>query len=226
MWRLAVATLRFRRTGQPAAFVAMALGTAIVLACGGLMETGIRTAVPAQRLAAAPVVVTGNQAYQLPRASPASEEDPGSATLAERVRVGAGLAGTIQAVPGVVKAVGEVSFPAAVLTGGQPVAGAAQPQGHNWASAALTPYSLRAGVAPAQPGQVVLDAALAQRSAAAVGDRVRVAAGGTTGTYRVTGVAAAGCLPGAYLGRWLLGRLAAAGRSRRRWHSARAGFRR
>src|SRR5215468_8680828 len=84
MWRLAFATLRFRRTGQVAAFVAMALGTAIVLACGGLMETGIRTAVPPQQLAAAAVVVTGNQAYQLPRASPASEEedDPGSATLA------------------------------------------------------------------------------------------------------------------------------------------------
>jgi len=191
MWRLAVATLRFRRTGEVAAFVAMALGTAIVLACGGLMETGIRTAVPPQRLAAAAVVVTGNQAYQLPRASPASEEDgPGSATLAERVRVDAGLVGTVQAVPGVVKAVGEVSFPAAVLTDGQPVAGATQPQGHNWASAVLTPYSLRAGVAPARPGQVVLDAALAQRSAVAVGDRVQVAAGGTTGTYQVTGVAA------------------------------------
>jgi putative ABC transport system permease protein len=192
MWRLAVATLRFRRTGQVAAFVAMALGTAIVLACGGLMETGIRTAVPPQQLAAAAVVVTGNQAYQLPRASLANEEedDPGSATLAERVRVDAGLVGTVQTVPGAVKAVGEVSFPAAVLTDGQPVAGAAQPQGHNWASAALTPYSLRAGTAPARPGQVVLDAALAQRSAVAVGDRVRVAAGGTTGTYRVTGVAA------------------------------------
>jgi len=193
MWRLAVATLRFRRTGQVATFVAMALGTAIVLAYGGLMETGIRTAVPPQRLAAAAVVVTGNQAYQLPRANPADrEEDLGSATLAERVRVGASLISAIQTVPGVAEAVGEVSFPAAVLTDGQPVAGATQPQGHNWASAALTPYSLRAGAAPARPGQVVLDAILAQRSAVAVGDRVRVAAGGTTGTYRVTGVAAAG----------------------------------
>jgi putative ABC transport system permease protein len=191
MWRLAVATLRFRRTGQVAAFVAMALGTAIVLACGGLMETGIRTAVPPQRLAAAAVVVTGNQVYQLPRAGPASEErDAGSAILAERVRVGAGLVGSIEAVPGAAKAVGEVSFPAAVLTEGQPAAGAAQPQGHNWASAALTPYSLLAGAAPAGAGQVVLDASLAQRTAVAVGDRIRVAAGGTTGTYRVTGVAA------------------------------------
>src|SRR5512132_2005577 len=149
----------------------------------GLMETGIRTAVPPQRLAAAAVVVTGNQAYQLPKANPADrEEDPGSATLVERVRVDVGLVNTIQTVPGVAKAVGWVSFPATVLTDGQPVAEAAQPQGHNWASAALTPYSLRAGAAPARPGQVVLDATLAQQSAVAAGDRIRVAAGGTPDT--------------------------------------------
>jgi putative ABC transport system permease protein len=191
MWRLALSTLRYRRTGLVAAFVAMALGTAIVLACGGLMETGIRTAVPPQRLAAAAVVVAGNQAYQLPKAHPANqEEDPGSATMAERVRVDAGLVNILQSLPGAAKVVGEVSFPAAVLTDRQPVSGAAQPQGHDWASAALTPYSLRAGTAPARPGQVVLDAALARRSGAVVGDRVRVAAGGMTGTYRVTGVVA------------------------------------
>jgi putative ABC transport system permease protein len=190
MWRLMLSTLRFRGTGLVATFIAMALGTAIVLACGGLMETGIRTAVPPQRLAAAAVVVTGNQAYRLPKADPANqEEDSESATLVERVRVGAGLVNTIQTVPGVAKAVGAVSFPATVLADGQPVAEGAQPQGHNWASAALTPYSLRAGVAPARPGQVVVDATLAQRSAVAVGDRIRVMAGGTAGTYRVTGVA-------------------------------------
>src|SRR5512132_766841 len=189
MWRLALSSLRYRRIGLVATFIAMALGAAIVLACGGLMETGIRTAVPPQRLAAAAVVVTGNQAYQLPKANPAdTEEHPASATLVDRVRVDVGLVNTIQTVPGVAKAVGWVSFPATVLTDGQPVAEAAQPQGHNWASAALTPYSLRAGAAPARPGQVVLDATLAQQSAVAVGDRIRVAAGGTADTYRVSGV--------------------------------------
>jgi putative ABC transport system permease protein len=191
MWRQALSTLRFRRTGLAATFIAMALGTAIVLACGGLMETGIRTAVPPQRLDAAAVVVTGNQAYQLPKADPTDEEeDPGSATLVERVRVDAGLVTTIQTLPGVAEAVGEVSFPATVLTDGQPVTKAAQPQGHNWASAPLTPYSLRAGAAPARPGQVALDATMAQRSAVAVGDWIRIAVRGMTGTYQVTGVVA------------------------------------
>src|SRR5512132_3318816 len=132
MWRLALAPLRYRRAGLGATFRAMALGTAIVLACGGLMETGIRTAVPPQRLAAAAVVVTGNQTYQLPKANPADkEEDPGSATLVERVRVDAGLVATIQTVPGASKAVGEVSFPATALANGRPAAEATQAQGHN-----------------------------------------------------------------------------------------------
>src|SRR5512132_3993861 len=105
MWRLALSSLRYRRIGLVATFIAMALGAASVLACGGLMETGIRTAVPPQRLAAAAVVVTGNQAYQLPKANPADrEEDPGPATLVERVRVDAGLVATIQTVLGASKA--------------------------------------------------------------------------------------------------------------------------
>jgi putative ABC transport system permease protein len=190
MWRLAVATLRFRRTGLTATFLAMALGTAIVLACGGLMETGVRVAVPPQRLAAAAVVVTGDQAYRLPKADPADpEEDTESATLVERVRVDAGLVNTIQTVPGVARAVGTVSFPAVVLADGRPVAAGPGPQGHDWALAALTPSWLRTGTPPARPGEVVLDATLAQRSNAKVGDRIGVAAGGTTGTYLVTGVA-------------------------------------
>jgi putative ABC transport system permease protein len=189
MWRLAVATLRFRKAGLVATFIAMALGAAIVLACGGLMETGIRAAVPPQRLAAATVVVTGDQSYQLPKADPANDEDTESATLVERVRVDAGLVNTIQRVPWVARAVAEVSFPAIVLADGQPVSEGAHGLGHNWASAALTPYSLRSGAPPVRSGEVVLDTTLARRSAAAVGDPIQVAAGGAIGTYRVAGVA-------------------------------------
>jgi putative ABC transport system permease protein len=189
MWRLAVATLRFRMAGLVAAFIAMALGAAIVLACGGLMESGIRAAVPPQRLAAAAVVVAGDQSYQLPGGNAGDEEDAESATLVERVRVDAGLVSTIQRVPGVADAVGTTSFAAIVLSHGQPATGGVQVQGANWASATLGAYSLRFGAPPARPGEVVLDTALAQRSATTVGSRIRVAAGGTTRTYRVAGIA-------------------------------------
>ncbi|MER5311978.1 FtsX-like permease family protein [Streptomyces sp. NPDC002773] len=42
MFGLALRTLRFRKSGFVASFVALFLGAVIVAACGGLMETGIR----------------------------------------------------------------------------------------------------------------------------------------------------------------------------------------
>ncbi|MFG2247971.1 hypothetical protein [Spirillospora sp. NPDC048823] len=43
MFRLALRTLRFRKGGFAASFAALFLGVVIVTACGGLMESGIRT---------------------------------------------------------------------------------------------------------------------------------------------------------------------------------------
>ncbi|MGH3878355.1 MAG: FtsX-like permease family protein [Actinophytocola sp.] len=179
MLRVALRTLRFRKGAFVATFLAMTFGALIVMACGGLMETGIRTDVPAQRLAAAPLVVTGDQTYQLPKQNPDDpEEDTESGALPERVRLDTGLVAKIESVPGVATAVGDVSFPA-TLAGGEPTTG------HGWASAALTPYSLRAGSAPG-PGEVVLDAAGGHR----VGDRVEIVANARTSTFAVSGLTA------------------------------------
>ncbi|WP_326825024.1 FtsX-like permease family protein [Streptosporangium sp. NBC_01756] len=195
MWRLALSSLQHRLGAFTATFVAMALGVAIVSACGGLMETGIRLDIPPQRLASAPIVVTGDQSYILPRAPAApvsktdedeeeEEEETEWGTLTERVRLDAGLTAVIAAVPGVAKAVGDVSFPAMTIKDEE------QANGHGWPSAELGPYRIGSGTAPAQPGDVVLDAGLAERSGARVGDRIPIAVGGTTKTFRVTGVAA------------------------------------
>ncbi|MDQ1289269.1 MAG: putative transport system permease protein, partial [Actinomycetota bacterium] len=63
MFRIAVRTLRRRRGGFVATLLAMSLGAAIVIACGCLLESGLRTAVPPERLAAASLVVAGRQTY-------------------------------------------------------------------------------------------------------------------------------------------------------------------
>ncbi|MGK3209197.1 FtsX-like permease family protein [Amycolatopsis sp. MEPSY49] len=96
MLQLALRTLRFRAGLFVAAFLAVFFAAAIMMACGGLIETGIRTAVPPQRLASADVVVTGDQEYH--DSGGDSDEPP---ILPERVRVDAGLADTIAALPGV-----------------------------------------------------------------------------------------------------------------------------
>jgi putative ABC transport system permease protein len=96
MLQLALRTLRFRTGTFVAAFLAMFFAAVILMACGGLIETGIRAAAPPQQLASADVVVAGDQEFQAPGGDP---DEP--AILPERVRVDAGLEGTLSALPGV-----------------------------------------------------------------------------------------------------------------------------
>ena len=168
MIRLALHTLRFRTGGFAASFVVLFLGGIIVMSCGGLMETGIRTAVPPQRLAAAPIVVTA---------------DP---SLLERARLDAGLAGVVQAVSGVAQAVPDVSVPATLLRDHQPVADGGG-FGHGWTSAALAPYTLTEGRSPQRPGEVVLDDALLTKAGAEVRGTVELAVAGGSRQFHVVG---------------------------------------
>lgn len=96
MLKLALRTLRFRAGMFTAAFLAMFFAAAIVMACGGLIETGIRSAVPPQQMASADIVVTGDQEYHHSGGDP--DEPP---ILPERVRIDAALEETIAALPGV-----------------------------------------------------------------------------------------------------------------------------
>jgi putative ABC transport system permease protein len=73
MFRLALLTLRGRTGSFVASFLALFFGASIVLACGGLLETAIRLDTPPARLAATPIVVTGDQFY--PEPVPITKED-------------------------------------------------------------------------------------------------------------------------------------------------------
>jgi putative ABC transport system permease protein len=176
MWRLALRTLKFRRTSFVATFLAMFLGAAIVIGCGGLMETGVRMAADPQRLQGAPIVVTGEQTYN-------------GTALTERHRIDPDLVGTVAKANGVRTAVGDVSVPATVLKDGKPVTGKSASYGHGWASARLTPYTLAVGGSPAAGGEVVLDSGLAQRAGARPGSTVDIVVRGATRHFRVSGIA-------------------------------------
>jgi putative ABC transport system permease protein len=169
---LALASLRHRVAASLATFIAVLLGSAILIACGGLFETAIRLDAPPQRLAGTPVVITGPSGFALP------DQESETVAYAERSGVDAGLAAKIAAIPGVERAVPDVSFPA-VLPGSSDVLA-----GHSWESAILTPYTLTAGSAP-RAGQVVLNA----RSGAQPGDKIDIVVAGKPAPFTVSGVA-------------------------------------
>ncbi|EOD66961.1 ABC transporter permease, partial [Amycolatopsis vancoresmycina DSM 44592] len=143
MLTLAWQTIRSRLGGFAGAFLAVLCGTALMAACGILMESGLRAGVPTERYAAAAVVVGGTQSVRPPGADALSSEQVG-----EQPSVPAALAGRIAAVPGVRAAVAEQSFPAQVVTRDGQVLGGRESLGHNWDAAVLAPFTLRGGDAP------------------------------------------------------------------------------
>lgn len=183
MLDLAWQTVKARTSGFIGAFVAILCGTALVAACGILMESGFRGGVPTQRYAAADAVVTGDRTVRPPGGDVLAFEH-----AAEQPAVPAALVGKIAAVPGVRAAVPELTFPA-VVVGPDGQALADRPSlGHNWESAVLAPFTVKEGTAPNGNDEVVLDAGLAARAGVAPGGQVRIMTRSAPVTYRVTGV--------------------------------------
>jgi putative ABC transport system permease protein len=178
MIKLAMSTLRFRAVAFLAVFVAVLMGSSIVAACGGLMESGLRLDAEPQRLAAAPLVVTGTQDYHPPNGS-------GSVAFPERHGVDGHLVSRLEETDGVARAVPDVSFPAVVAPGNSEVLA-----GHDWTSAALAPYELTSGHPPGA-GEVVLDTRSAASAGVRPGDLVDLVVRGQPATVTVSGTAAA-----------------------------------
>jgi putative ABC transport system permease protein len=171
MWDHARATIRHRKGPFVGMFVAVLAAAALVTALGVLLESGLRAGVPPQRYAGASVVVGAQQTIPV-------EEDL-DLPFSERVPLPADVVDRVGAVPGVEKAVGDLTV--VVTVDGERVSG------HGWSAASLTPFSLRDGEAPRQDG-VVLDSALAAGAGVSVGDRVAVAIGAVPREFTVTGV--------------------------------------
>jgi len=171
---LAARSVRHQPAAFAASFLTLALCAFLVTVCGGVFETGLTADIPPQRLLTAPVVVTGVQDYL-------------GTALPERNRLAPGLASEIAAVPGVARTVPDVSFPVTVLSAGQ--ADGPPVDGYDWSAAQLTPYRLISGRAPTGPGDVVLDAHLADSLHLTVNSLLQAQAHGTVATLRVTGIA-------------------------------------
>ena len=169
-------------------FLMIAMTATIVAAVGQFMATGLGAPGPG-RFAAADAVVRAPATVNVGHGDSA-----GTAHVQRPARLPAAALARVAAVPGVLSAVGDVSFPLAVIGRDGvplPTRGGAPAHGHGWPSAALTPDRLLAGSAPRAPGQVVLDTGLAGAGGFRPGDRVRIVSPVGVQTFTVSGIAAA-----------------------------------
>ncbi|MFD8142106.1 FtsX-like permease family protein [Streptomyces sp. NPDC059708] len=193
MLRYALRTVRHRRAGFLGAFVALLCAAALITACGTLLETGLRGRIATERYAGTPVLVSADQNVH---ATTVTEKKGKTKTkhkakpVAERAWLPASAVEAVRSVSGVGRAVPELTFQAVPLAAG--AAGTPKPSyGHAWTSAALTPFTLAEGRAPAHADEVVIDRDLAARAGLATGARLAVQSTGDPKTYTVSGVARA-----------------------------------
>ncbi|MGW7451936.1 FtsX-like permease family protein [Streptomyces sp. NPDC054787] len=190
MLRYALRTVGHRKAGFLGAFLALLCAAALVTACGTLLETGLRGRIGTERYAATPVLVSADQnVHQTTvKAKKGTAKTKHKAKpVAERAWLPASTVDAVRAVPGVERAVPELTFQAVPLA---ETPGERKPSyGHAWSSAVLTPFTIAEGRAPQGAGEVVVDRALAARAGLRPGSELTVQSTGEPRTYRVSGVA-------------------------------------
>jgi putative ABC transport system permease protein len=193
--RILLATLRRRPAPLIGTLVSLTVAALLVTIVSGLVGTAITMTLPAGRLAGAAVVVTGNPNMRFTYGT-GQGASTDTVPLPAYRRVPAGLAARLAELPGVARAIPQVSVPVALeLPGGRVVTGGpAGLTGYGWPSAALTPFTLDSGHAPTGPGQIVVGAGVARSAGLRTGDQVRLA-GASQPPYTVVGVASSGRNP-------------------------------
>lgn len=184
MLGIAWKTLRARKGSFAGAFLALLCGSALLVASGVLVESGLRSSVTPYRYAAADAVVGGQETLALPGADLTVRP-----RLTEPVRLSSDLVGGFGAVDGVASAIGDHHLTLAVRsprgdTVPVPVSG------HDWATAPLGPFVVAEGEAPERTDEVALEAPLAAALGVGVGDPVEVVHAAEPRSYRVSGLVA------------------------------------
>ena len=182
MLRISLQTLRSRRGSLTGAFLALWLAVTLASATGLLMA-GALGPPGAGRLDAVDAVVRADPTVTVGHGKDAERLDavPGP-------RLPRAVVERTAAVPGVARAVGDITFPAGVWDArGRPLHAEAANRlaGHGWDSATLTPYHLTAGHAPSGARDVVADTRLGTRP----GATLRIVTPTGDERYRVSGLA-------------------------------------
>ncbi|MGC4748406.1 FtsX-like permease family protein [Micromonospora sp. DT201] len=183
--KMAWSTIKGNRGGFGGSFVAIVAGSAVITACGILLQAGLGNGVTPERYSGAAVVLGAPQSFWLDESSEVRHS--------ERVTLPADKVAAVAAVPGVQAAIGDVNVQVSMLNpDGDVVRGPHDfpVLGHGWSAAALAPFQASEGRAPG-PGEVVLDADLAERDEVAVGATVQIVVGSILSSYRVVGIVTA-----------------------------------
>ncbi|WP_436777069.1 FtsX-like permease family protein [Yinghuangia sp. YIM S09857] len=186
MLRIALASVRTRKTALAGTLAAVTVTVALVTAWLGLLFAGRAATPSADRFGAAAVVVEPDHDFQ--------STDGGNVTrlpLDRPIGLPAALVADLRGVEGVRDVLADTPFPARIAD--RPVHAApdvAAFSGHPWSAAALTPFRLSDGRPPEADGEVVVDAATARAFGLRPGASTRVVTREGTSEFRVVGIAA------------------------------------
>lgn len=188
MLTLVAQMLRYRKGSVVATLIGLAVGVAILTACGILLESGLRHEDGSRRYAAADMVVAQREIQYSSREFD-GEVITHRVLLPEGNRMPASLVEAVAGLPGVATAVGDHSIPLRVeATPEVPVSG------HGWGSAVLAPYTIVSGAEPRADDEIAVDARLVAAAGEAgprPGERIRLVVQGVAREFRISGVAEA-----------------------------------
>ncbi|MCP2324385.1 putative ABC transport system permease protein [Hamadaea flava] len=180
MIRLALAGLRSRLAAFLGTFVAAVLAVALIGGAALLLFSVLTASPTTHRFDAADLMVGGDRQVSLTTVKDKGKGKQKTKTKTERLAGAPALpadwAGKVAALQGVTKVSADYAFPIALTTmDGKPAGDAV---GHGWASAALMPFTLQTGTAPAS-GQIAVDPSLGLHP----GDQLLMVS--RTGSHRV-----------------------------------------
>ena len=180
MLRLALWTVRARRASLAGAFIAVLLAVALTTACAVLMASALQAPGPGP-FAAADAVITAHSKIYI---GYAADQNTG---VFPAPRLPATTVARASGVPGVARAVGDISFPVVVFdSAGRTVGG--NSRGHGWSSALLAPYRV-SGTPPVTAHQAVIASSLAAALGVTRGESVRISTPSGLRAFQVTGIA-------------------------------------
>jgi putative ABC transport system permease protein len=191
VWHATLKSLFARKLRLALTALAIVLGVGFVAGTYVLTDTMNKAFndLFAQANSATDVIVRATQAFT------PSAAGPGGGSGTTRNPISADLLVTVRAVPGVQTATGDLSGYAQLVDPktGKTIGGIGPPTiGTNWNETSNAILDLRSGTAPTGLGQVVIDAATAEKYDLTVGQRVRILFQGPPGEFTIVGIAGFG----------------------------------